>query len=63
MEFFPHFTFFVLFKVDYTVSGWLDKNKDPLNESVVELFRKSSEPFVAMLWDDYSFESKARVVI
>ena len=45
-------------QVDYTVSGWLDKNKDPLNESVVELFRKSSDPFVSSLWSDYSFESK-----
>lgn len=45
-------------QVDYTVNGWLDKNKDPLNESVVELFRKSSDPFVALLWCDYSLESK-----
>ncbi|OCT67183.1 hypothetical protein XELAEV_18038465mg [Xenopus laevis] len=28
--------------VDYNVSGWLDKNKDPLNESVIQLYQKSS---------------------
>ena len=44
--------------VDYTVSGWLDKNKDPLNESVVELFKKSTEPFISQLWSDYTMESE-----
>ncbi|KAG7244616.1 hypothetical protein INR49_029635, partial [Caranx melampygus] len=29
--------------VDYNVVGWLDKNKDPLNDSVVQLYQKSSE--------------------
>ncbi|XP_056602766.1 myosin heavy chain, fast skeletal muscle-like [Triplophysa dalaica] len=28
--------------VDYNVTGWLDKNKDPLNESVIQLYQKSS---------------------
>ncbi|XP_038064642.1 myosin heavy chain, striated muscle-like isoform X2 [Patiria miniata] len=28
--------------VGYNVDFWLDKNKDPLNEAVVELFRKST---------------------
>ncbi|XP_056602768.1 myosin heavy chain, fast skeletal muscle-like [Triplophysa dalaica] len=28
--------------VDYNITGWLDKNKDPLNESVVQLYQKSS---------------------
>uniref|UniRef100_A0A3B4WCF8 Myosin motor domain-containing protein n=1 Tax=Seriola lalandi dorsalis TaxID=1841481 RepID=A0A3B4WCF8_SERLL len=28
--------------VDYNISGWLDKNKDPLNDSVVQLYQKSS---------------------
>ena len=29
--------------VGYNVNNWLEKNKDPLNVSVVELYRKSTE--------------------
>ncbi|XP_072168144.1 myosin-16-like isoform X1 [Diadema setosum] len=36
--------------VDYNVENWLDKNKDPLNEAVVEIFRKSAEPLLAELF-------------
>lgn len=45
-------------QVCYTVIGWLDKNKDPLNDSVVDLLKKSTDPFVAGLWADYSMESE-----
>ena len=44
--------------VDYTVSGWLEKNRDPLNESVVELLKKSTEPFISSIWSDYTMESE-----
>uniref|UniRef100_A0A673I7J3 Myosin motor domain-containing protein n=1 Tax=Sinocyclocheilus rhinocerous TaxID=307959 RepID=A0A673I7J3_9TELE len=36
--------------VDYNVSGWLDKNKDPLNESVLQLYQKSSVKLLATLY-------------
>ncbi|XP_069510591.1 myosin-3 [Ambystoma mexicanum] len=36
--------------VDYNVQGWLDKNKDPLNETVVGLFQKSSMKILANLY-------------
>ncbi|XP_071774322.2 myosin heavy chain, fast skeletal muscle-like [Centroberyx gerrardi] len=36
--------------VDYNVVGWLDKNKDPLNESVVQLYQKSSVKLLALLY-------------
>jgi myosin protein heavy chain len=36
--------------VDYNVTGWLDKNKDPLNDSVVQLYQKSSVKMLAMLY-------------
>ncbi|CAL8340632.1 unnamed protein product [Lota lota] len=36
--------------VDYNVTGWLDKNKDPLNDSVVQLYQKSSVKLLAMLY-------------
>ncbi|KAF1609905.1 Myosin-1B, partial [Eudyptes chrysolophus] len=36
--------------VDYNISGWLDKNKDPLNETVVGLYQKSSMKTLALLF-------------
>ncbi|XP_077590547.1 myosin heavy chain, fast skeletal muscle [Stigmatopora nigra] len=36
--------------VDYNIAGWLDKNKDPLNDSVVQLYQKSSNKLLAMLY-------------
>uniref|UniRef100_A0A674BPA0 Myosin heavy chain 6 n=1 Tax=Salmo trutta TaxID=8032 RepID=A0A674BPA0_SALTR len=42
--------------VDYNIGNWLVKNKDPLNETVVGLFQKSSLKFLANL---YTGEDKA----
>ncbi|XP_062303277.1 myosin heavy chain, fast skeletal muscle-like [Osmerus eperlanus] len=36
--------------VDYNITGWLDKNKDPLNESVLQLYGKSSAKLLATLY-------------
>uniref|UniRef100_A0A8C8BM47 Myosin heavy chain n=1 Tax=Otus sunia TaxID=257818 RepID=A0A8C8BM47_9STRI len=36
--------------VDYNITGWLDKNKDPLNETVVGLYQKSSMKTLALLF-------------
>ncbi|KAM8723547.1 myosin heavy chain, fast skeletal muscle-like isoform 1-T1 [Acanthopagrus schlegelii] len=36
--------------VEYNISGWLDKNKDPLNDSVVQLYQKSSNKLLALLY-------------
>ncbi|KAM7413935.1 hypothetical protein PAMA_018974 [Pampus argenteus] len=36
--------------VDYNISGWLDKNKDPLNESVLQLYQKSSVKLLSLLY-------------
>ena len=36
--------------VDYNVTGWLDKNKDPLNDSVVQLYQKSSIKLLPVLY-------------
>uniref|UniRef100_A0A8C5BDB2 Myosin heavy chain, fast skeletal muscle-like n=1 Tax=Gadus morhua TaxID=8049 RepID=A0A8C5BDB2_GADMO len=36
--------------VDYNVTGWLDKNKDPLNDSVVQLYQKSSNKLLPVLY-------------
>ncbi|KAM7423236.1 hypothetical protein PAMA_011003 [Pampus argenteus] len=39
--------------VPYNISGWLDKNKDPLNETVVACFQKSSNKLLACLYENY----------
>ena len=39
-------------KVPYTGKDWLTKNRDPLNDNVVELLRNAGEPFIAELWSD-----------
>ncbi|XP_077979909.1 myosin-7-like isoform X2 [Glandiceps talaboti] len=39
--------------VGYNVDGWLEKNKDPLNENVVDHFKKSTNAMVQTLWEDY----------
>merc|ERR1739848_677232 len=36
--------------VGYNIGNWLEKNKDPLNNSVVELLQKSSLPLMQMIW-------------
>ncbi|XP_062409597.1 myosin heavy chain, fast skeletal muscle-like [Sardina pilchardus] len=36
--------------VDYNVGGWLDKNKDPLNDSVVQLYQKSGVKLLPVLY-------------
>nr|XP_061805495.1 myosin heavy chain, fast skeletal muscle-like isoform X2 [Nerophis lumbriciformis] len=36
--------------VDYNIAGWLDKNKDPLNDSVVQLYQKAANKLLAMLY-------------
>ncbi|XP_008048958.1 myosin-3 [Carlito syrichta] len=40
--------------VDYSVSGWLEKNKDPLNETVVGLYQKSSNRLLAHLYATFA---------
>uniref|UniRef100_A0A8C7PGW9 Myosin motor domain-containing protein n=1 Tax=Oncorhynchus mykiss TaxID=8022 RepID=A0A8C7PGW9_ONCMY len=36
--------------VDYNITGWLDKNKDPLNESVILMYGKASVKLLATLY-------------
>ncbi|CAJ0944485.1 unnamed protein product, partial [Ranitomeya imitator] len=39
--------------VPYNIVGWLEKNKDPLNETVVQLFQKSSNKLLGCLFENY----------
>ncbi|XP_062258504.1 myosin heavy chain, fast skeletal muscle-like [Platichthys flesus] len=40
--------------VDYNITGWLEKNKDPLNDSVVQLYQKSSVKLLAHLYASHA---------
>uniref|UniRef100_A0A8C6X6K5 Myosin heavy chain 7B n=1 Tax=Naja naja TaxID=35670 RepID=A0A8C6X6K5_NAJNA len=39
--------------VPYTIFGWLEKNKDPLNETVVGVFQKSQNKLLNSLYENY----------
>merc|ERR1712142_1322929 len=40
--------------VSYNVTGWLEKNKDPVNDTVVEIFKStSSNNLLVHLWRDH----------
>ena len=41
----------------YNVSGWLEKNKDPVNESVIEQCRQSGNALLRELFEDTTAES------
>lgn len=40
-------------KVPYNISGWLQKNRDLLNETVVAVFQKSSNRLLANLFENF----------
>uniref|UniRef100_A0A3P8X4Q4 Myosin-7 n=1 Tax=Cynoglossus semilaevis TaxID=244447 RepID=A0A3P8X4Q4_CYNSE len=40
--------------VDYNINNWLVKNKDPLNETVVALYQKSTLKLLAALFANYA---------
>ncbi|XP_064201635.1 myosin heavy chain, skeletal muscle-like [Anguilla rostrata] len=46
--------------VDYNIGNWLVKNKDPLNETVVALFQKSTLKLLAMLFANYASADSAQ---
>jgi len=39
--------------VEYEINGWLDKNKDPLNENVTRLLAVSTEKSIASMFSEY----------
>jgi len=47
------FAFLLCPQVPYNIIGWLDKNKDPLNETVVAVFQKSQNKLLASLYENY----------
>lgn len=43
--------------VSYNVTGWLEKNKDPVNDTVVDMLKKSSNNLLVFLWSDHPGQS------
>ena len=41
-------------EVEYRTEGWLEKNKDPLNDNLTRLLAASDEPYVAALFADFA---------
>ena len=53
----------VLWQVPYSIVGWLEKNKDPLNETVVPIFQKSLAPaLVSTKWCKSAGDSQRDVL-
>ncbi|KAH7919841.1 nonmuscle myosin heavy chain b [Leucogyrophana mollusca] len=40
--------------VEYRTDGWLEKNKDPLNDNLTRVLASSSEHYVSSLFEDHS---------
>lgn len=43
--------------VSYNITGWLDKNKDPLNDTVVDQWKKGTNTLVVTLYADHPGQS------
>jgi len=43
--------------VSYNVTGWLEKNKDPVNDTVVDVLKRSSNKLLVLLWEDHPGQS------
>ena len=39
--------------VSYNLTGWLEKNKDPLNDTIVELFKNGSNALLVQIFHDH----------
>ena len=48
--------------VDYNITGWLEKNKDPLNDSVCQLYGKSGVKLLAALYPAAPPEGKTSIM-
>ena len=39
--------------VSYNVTGWLEKNKDPVNDTVVDIMKRSTSSLLVHIWRDH----------
>lgn len=44
-------------QVPYNITGWLEKNKDPLNDTVVDQYKKSSNKLLVEIFADHPGQS------
>ena len=44
--------------VEYRTDGWLDKNKDPLNDNLTRVMSESTDRFIASLFAEYAAEEE-----
>ncbi|KAI7846973.1 P-loop containing nucleoside triphosphate hydrolase protein [Circinella umbellata] len=45
-------------KVEYSTQGWIEKNKDPLNEDVTRLLARSTQPYIGKLFEEYLHDNE-----
>jgi len=43
--------------VPYNITGWLEKNKDPLNDTVVDQFKKGTNLLIHCIFADHPGQS------
>ena len=43
--------------VPYNLAGWLEKNKDPLNDTVVDQFKKGTNALIVDVFSDHPGQS------
>lgn len=44
-------------QVGYNITGWLEKNKDPLNDTVVDQFKKGQNKLLVEIFADHPGQS------
>lgn len=49
--------------VEYRTSGWLEKNKDPINDDVARLLAQSQIPAIAKLFNEYAEDTASTGVV
>jgi myosin heavy chain 6/7 len=47
--------------VSYNITSWLEKNKDPVNETVVDIMKKATNELLVLLWIDNPGQSGAPI--
>jgi len=43
--------------VSYNVTSWLEKNKDPVNDTVVDVLKRGSNKLLVLCWEDHPGQS------
>ena len=43
--------------VSYNITGWLEKNKDPVNDTLVDVLKRATNELLVLLWHDHPGQS------